>query len=122
MEGLNWLQTLLMLFGGGVLIWLFIRLLDIAVVGASCWIDERSGRTRKRREAIKRDMLEHFQNYTFRRSREYDDRHGIEYWSEGSSFHWFHGKYSTEELWNMGTDVYLLSDLFTEEELMKIGS
>lgn len=118
---LTWWHGLLMCAGGATILYMLIFAVIGIVVAISDKIDEWTGKKKERCDQWKGISINHFRNWSFEQSKNYDDRHGIAYNSEGSAFKWFFGKYSYKELWDMEDETYLISDMYTEEELLKVS-
>ena len=117
-ELLTWWQCLLMLIElCAVLVFMAYT---VSVFTKAC-ISGKKKSSRMKVANDKLDMLRTIRILIYEMCLEYDRRHGLEMEEKESSFNWFFNKYTLEELYAMD-GCYCLSDLYTEEELLKIGS
>lgn len=121
-ELLTWWRCLLMLIGlCTVLVFMAYTIEALVSVFSKACISGKKKFSRMEVTNDKLDMLRTSRMLIYEMCLEYDRRHGLEMEEKESSFNWFFNKYTLEELYAMD-GCYCLSDLYTEEELLKIGS
>lgn len=121
-ENLEWWQSLLLFILGIVLSGIVGILIGNIICGIIHSVRRSREKERKERQVeMQLKLLKHFRKTALEMTVAYDDRHGLTIEDKESAFHWFYNKYTLDEQLHM-KGAYCLNEMYTEEELLKIGS
>lgn len=121
-ENLEWWQSLLLFIAGIALsgiVGIFVGNIICVIIHS---VRRSRAKERKERQAeMQLKLLKHFRKTVLEMTVAYDHRHGLTIKDKESAFHWFFNKYTLDEQFHM-KGAYCLNEMYTEEELLKIGS